>query len=99
MEDPFFLTLRVRRQEQPLVPSEDRRIGTITLGQLGWVWLDLMPAATAPNHYPQLSLRPVAERHRRSGLGFHRLAPDIGWPWAKRGDERRINGAAGRAAI
>ena len=47
------------------------RFGTVPLGHLGGIGLDLTLASIAPNDQPDAGGGSVAERHWRAGFGFH----------------------------
>jgi hypothetical protein len=47
------------------------RFGAVPSSHLGRVGLDLMPAILAPNDQPDLGGGSIAERHRRTGIGFY----------------------------
>jgi hypothetical protein len=53
------------------MPIDDRRLGTVPLGLLSGVGLDLMAAISAPYDQTNAGRRRAAQRRRRTELGFH----------------------------
>jgi hypothetical protein len=58
--------------DQPLSPIGHRCFGAVPLGHLGRVGLNLMLTILAPNDQPDPCGGGATQRHRWTGLGFHR---------------------------
>jgi hypothetical protein len=59
------------RANQPLGPVTNRRFGTVALGLLGGIGLDLVPASPAPHDDTHLRRRRAAEGRGWAAVGFH----------------------------
>ena len=68
--------------DEPFMPMENRRLGTVPPRHFGGIGLNLMEARLAPYDEPHLSRRRTPERHRWAGFGFHRA---ISGYWRTRG--------------